>query len=298
MENGDGWQGAPAGVIESTLRLGDGRVVGVAEFGDRDAPALVYCHGFPTNRQELRLLQPVLERNGVEVRVVAVNRPGYGPSSFVAHRGFTDWPRDVVDVADLLGIGDFAVLGVSGGAPFALACGQALGSRVRRVGIIVGVAPREAPGMSGASAIAQPSRYRFVRQAQFAMAAVALRKGQEDRFVDRSISTMGPPDRAAMAVPGTRAWMTETLRESFQQDGRAAALEAGLYRKPWGFDLASVTMETGLWYAGCDETVPEAAGRWLAERLPNSRFVLWPDHGHFTWMTSDDAAVAIAATVR
>jgi hypothetical protein len=49
-----------------------------------------------------------------------------------------------------------------------------------------------------------------------------------------------------MAVSETRAWVTETLRESFRQNGRAAALEAGLYRKPWGFDLAAVTMETSL----------------------------------------------------
>ncbi len=59
-----------------------------------------------------------------------------------------------------------------------------------------------------------------------------------------------------MAVPQTREWMTEMFRESFQQNGRAAALEAGLYRMPWGFDLASVTVETRLWYAGYHETVP------------------------------------------
>ncbi len=282
-------------MVDGVLDLADGRRLGYAEWGPPDAPPVLYCHGFPTNRQELLLIQPVLERHGVEARVVALNRPGYGPSTFQANRTFLDWPRDVAEAADQLGIGRFAVLGVSGGCPYALACGYALPERVTRIGIVVGMAPIEAPGMQDASAISGPSANWLVRRVQFGMMAYAFKKGREDRFLEQSLTTMGDTDREAMAQPEMQQWFFAMTRESLGQGGGSAAREAGLYRKPWGFEPEQVTVETRLWYGGADKTVPASAGRWLADRLPDSHYELWPEHGHFTWMLSHEAAEVVAA---
>ena len=92
-----------------------------------------------------------------------------------------------------------------------------------------------------------------------------------------------------------RNWMTEMMRESFRQGGKAATLEAGLYRRPWGFDLKQIQAETLLWYGRADKTVPAESGRWLADRLQYSDFVLWPEHGHFTWMLGDTAVDVVRA---
>jgi len=286
-------------MVKGILDLADGRKLGYAEWGPPDASPVLYCHGFPTNRREIRLIQPVLERHGVEARVVALNRPGYGPSTFKANRTILDWPRDVAEVADRLGIGRFgrfAVLGVSGGCPYALACGYALGERVTRIGIVVGVAPIEATGMENAAAIAGPSAHGLVRRFQFGMMAYAFKSGREDRFLEQTVATMGDADRSAMERPDMREWFVEMIRESIQQGGRTAAHEAGLYRQAWGFDPQQVTVETRLWYGGADKTVPASAGRWLADRIPGSDYVLWPEHGHLTWIIGDEAAEVVAAT--
>ena len=203
----------------------------------------------------------------------------------------------MAEAADQLGIDRFAVVGVSGGSPYALASGYALRDRVTRVGIVVGMAPIEATGMETASAISGPSANRLLRRFQFEMVAYAFKKGREDRFMEQSLSTMGDADRLAMARPEMRDWVIEMMRESLQQGGRAAAHEAGLYRQPWGFDPQQVTVPTHLWYGGADKTVPASAGRWLTNRLPGSDYVLWPEHGHFTWMLGDEAAEVIAATI-
>jgi len=283
-------------VIEGTVDLADGRRLAYAQGGETDAPAVLYCHGFPTNRRELALLQPALERSAVRARVLAFNRPGYGASTFQAARSFLAWPRDVAEAADRLGIASFAVLGVSGGCPYALACGYALGDRVTRIGIVAGVAPTEATGMSRATVLAQPSAIGLLRRIQFGMAALALRHGREDRFLERSIASMGAADRAAMTHPETREWMAETLQESFQQGGRPIAHEAGLYRRPWGFELSEITQPTLIWHGDADETVPATAGRWLADRLPGADYRLLAGHGHFTWMPSDEGAAIVGAT--
>lgn len=284
-------------MIDGVLDLADGRKLAYAEWGSPNAPPLIYCHGFPSNRRELVLLSSALEQSNVNARVVVLNRPGYGPSTFQANRTFLDWPHDVSEVADRLGIDRFGVIGVSGGSPYALACGYALGDRITRIGIVVGIAPVEAPGMEQAAAIRGPSARGPVRRLQFEMAALAFRKGQEGRFIDQSVATMGTPDQEALARPELRDWFTGTMRESFEQGGRAAAHEAGLYRRPWGFDLRQVTTKTRLWYGGADKTVPATAGQWLADRLPNSSYLLWPQHGHFTWMVGNETAAAIGSIV-
>ena len=75
---------------------------------------------------------------------------------------------------------------------------------------------------------------------------------------------------------------------STRAGGRAAAYEAWLYRQPWGFAVEDVPTDTWLWYGRADGNVPASVGRWLADRLPRSHYTLWPQHGHFTWATSDE----------
>jgi len=283
-------------MADGLLNLADGRMLAYSEWGPVGAPTVLYCHGFPSNRRELDLLQPVLERRQVEARLVALNRPGYGRSTFQTDRGILDWPRDVAEAADILGVGRFSVLGVSGGCPYALACGYALGDRVTRIGIVVGMGPLDATGMRQATGIRGPSAVGLIRRLQFGMAALAFRKGQEGRFVDQSVASMGAADRVVMERGEVRAWFTGVMRESFQGGGRAVAHEAGLYRGGWGFDPRQVDNETRFWYGGADETVPVSVGRWLADRMAGSEYTLWPRHGHFSWMVADEAADVTSAT--
>lgn len=281
---------------EGTLELADGRTVGYAEWGALHAPAVIYCHGFPGCRAELRLAEPIVERLRVPARVIAPDRPGYGSSTFQPNRAFRDWPRDVAAMADRLGVDRFAVLGASGGSPYALACAHVLGDRVTRVGIVVGTAPFEAPGMADTPMVEAYADSRLIRRLQFGMMSGAVKMGRAARVAERAIATMSDADRRAMERPHVREWFIAVIGEAFAQGGRAAAYEAGLYRRPWGFELEAVRAEARLWYGGQDVWSPASAGRWLADRLPNATFVEWPQHGHFTWAASEESAVAVAVT--
>src|SRR5690348_4059248 len=104
------------------MRLNDGRSVGYAEFGLPTGRPVVYCHGFPASRLEAQFTHSSARKFGA--RIVALDRPGYGLSTFVPGRQIKDWALDVSEVADALELERFAVLGVSGGAPYALACAK------------------------------------------------------------------------------------------------------------------------------------------------------------------------------
>ena len=282
---------------EGILDLADGRTLGFGTYGPDHAPPIIYCHGYPANRLEFSLLQPVLERRGVDARVVVLDRPGYGKSSFQAKRNLLDWPKDVEAAVDQLGLGAFSVVGVSGGGPYALACAYSLADRVKRVGVAVGVAPREATGMETAACIDGPSSIPLLRRIQFSMAAMAFKKGQEDRFVEQTIKTMSEIDGKTLGEPEVRQWFLDMTREAFTQGGAAAAHEGGLYRKSWGFDPSQIKVATDLWYGELDKTVPASAGRWLADRMPVADIKIWPHHGHLSWMVADEAAEFITRAI-
>jgi pimeloyl-ACP methyl ester carboxylesterase len=124
---------------EPTIRLRNGRMIGFLQVGKADGPAVFHFHGHGSSRLEAL---PVSEQAvSLGVRLIAVDRPGIGRSS--AHEGYRllDWPDDVSEVADQLGIGRFAVEGLSAGGAYALACAYKLPQRLTACGLISTVPP-------------------------------------------------------------------------------------------------------------------------------------------------------------
>jgi pimeloyl-ACP methyl ester carboxylesterase len=121
------------------LRLRDGRRLGYAEYGDRHGRPVVFFHGTPGSRKIAGVAHRVATARAV--RVIAPDRPGFGLSDFQPARRLIDWPADVLDLADALGLERFAVAGVSGGGPYVAACARRLADRLTHAGIISGMGP-------------------------------------------------------------------------------------------------------------------------------------------------------------
>jgi pimeloyl-ACP methyl ester carboxylesterase len=60
-----------------------------------------------------------------------------------------------------------------------------------------------------------------------------------------------------------------------RDDGLAAT-------RPWGFDLASITVPVAVWQGGQDAMVPFAHGQWLAAHVPGAEAHLPDDEGHLS----------------
>ncbi|HEV8191986.1 MAG TPA: alpha/beta fold hydrolase, partial [Ktedonobacterales bacterium] len=124
---------------DQTLQLPDGRTLGFAEHGSPEGNVLVYCQGYPGSRLEAAALSAHAAE--AHVRVLSLDRPGFGRSSFHEGRSLLDWPHDLVAVTEHLGIDRFAVMGASGGAPYALACAQQIPARLLSCGLVSAIAP-------------------------------------------------------------------------------------------------------------------------------------------------------------
>jgi pimeloyl-ACP methyl ester carboxylesterase len=82
-------QGTDAVVkTDQTLQLPDGRTLGFAEYGSAEGQVLVYCQGFPGSRLETAAL--AVHAAAAQIRVLSLDRPGFGRSSFQEDRSLLD----------------------------------------------------------------------------------------------------------------------------------------------------------------------------------------------------------------
>src|SRR6516162_4610928 len=98
------------------LVLPDGRRVGCAEYGDPSGLPVPALHGTPGSRLMFALAHKAARERGL--RLIAPERPGYGLSDYRQADSLAQIARDFSVVANAYGLGRFAVMGVSGGAPY------------------------------------------------------------------------------------------------------------------------------------------------------------------------------------
>ena len=124
--------------LEKDIIVPDNRTIKYVIYGSPDFTCPVfYFHGYPGSAIEAGLADAFAKEIGITI--ISVNRPGFGGSDPLRHRRLLDWPQDVSFIADALRINRFSILAVSGGAPYAAACGYALGSRIEKLIIVSGI---------------------------------------------------------------------------------------------------------------------------------------------------------------
>jgi pimeloyl-ACP methyl ester carboxylesterase len=268
---------------DRTLRLRDGRRLGYAEYGAPDGEPVLYFHGHPGSRLEARLAQPAAAAAGV--RVIAVDRPGYGLSDFQHGRAITDWPGDVAEAADLLGIDRFSVAGASGGGPYALACAWRLPDRVIRAAVLSGVGPFRVRGIT--RGMRWQNKVGFGLGARWPALARTISRSMQRGVTSRPEQTiealaraMSEVDAAIVRRPEVRELLIADLTEAFRHGSDGAAWDIVLLGRPWGFPLREIGTEVHLWQGEADTLVPPAMGRYLASQLPNCHARMLSGEGH------------------
>lgn len=111
------------------VAVAPGRALEVVVLGPPDGRPVLYEHGAGgTPLRHCPEALAAVERAGV--RLLCPARPGFGASTPQPGRRLIDHPADVARLADALGLGRFAIVGVSAGGAHAAACVRALGPRI------------------------------------------------------------------------------------------------------------------------------------------------------------------------
>jgi pimeloyl-ACP methyl ester carboxylesterase len=259
----------------------DKRQIQIWQGGDPDGPAVFFLPGCPDSRLIARSGDTAARRAGV--RLIGVNRPGYGRSD-PAPSGHLTVADYLIAVSNVLGLDRFAVAGMSLGGPYALAAAVRHPQRVTAVAAVAAPSPEPRfwrPGQAGL----------HERTADEAIAAL---RPEFEQFVTR----MNPadPDDAALAArwtDGLHPLDAAALAAQPDADLAAAAREAlgrtdGYLRdavatfRPWEFRPEDVGCPVRLWYGRHDTATPLGNGEWLTGHIPGAGITLDPDTAHLS----------------
>jgi pimeloyl-ACP methyl ester carboxylesterase len=280
----------------STIALSDGRRLGYAEYGDPAGEPWFYFHGTPGSRFEARFAHDAATRH--HVRLIAVDRPGFGLSDFQPRRRIRDWPADVAQLAGHLGIERFGVIGLSGGGPHALACALAMPERVNAAALVSSAAPIEAYIARSKSAFGRLLQRALLPFVRFWMWLLVLWMSFIlPRVSERWVSRW--PDRRVLSRPEARRVFRDELVEGLRPGHRGAAHEFALHTRPWRLDLARVAGPVFHWHGEDDVVVRPDVARYLAARIPGVRSTFIPAAGHLLIADEIDAILgAVTAAAR
>jgi pimeloyl-ACP methyl ester carboxylesterase len=268
---------------EGTVTLSDGRVLSYAEHGDPEGSAIIYNHPLPGARNFGFEEPALLSARG---RLFSLERPGIGLSTRAPGRVLSDWPADVTEFGDAMGIERFAAVGVSLGGGYALSLAAALPERVTRVGLVCSVGPildhpefdddfdhalkallpvaRANPGAAESllRQVLQPLGERF--------------RADPDAYFDEWL--LGWPDDQQPLYRKYRSrWMSAIEATHRDTDGYADDILAGLQ---WTFDPATIRVPVRAWHGTDDRAAPVGLTRMVVDKAGGT-MVTYEGAGHY-----------------
>jgi len=268
---------------DATITLADGRPLAYCEWGNPSGSPVLLAHGGPGSR----LLCPDQDATAAaEVRLLTVDRPGYGGSGPRPEPTLLGWADDVQALADWLGLDRFAVVGWSAGGGYALACAARMPERISAVGLASCEGPYdEVPGAleQGMSPEERRLFERIRRDPVAARGAVAAHVGwyQDPDRICGEWEREGPAvDVPILARPDVRDALTQMWREGARQGVGGLVDDWIALSLPWGFPLAEVKVPVVVCQGELDHLVDPAHAHYFSAVLPNSRLVLYPQDGH------------------
>ena len=261
--------------MDYSIVLQDGRRLAYAEYGDPRGKPVFLFHGIPGSR----IFRPPLDELTARkrVRLITVDRPGYGGSSFQPGRRIPGWPADVCALADALGLARFAVCGHSAGGPYVLVCAAFIPERLTSAGVISSLGPAGAPGALDGIILQNRLGFTLGRRLPWPLFRLAVyfifRRGRDhpEEFVHPDLRNPANPDNAMLAIPGGLQVCRDSTREAFRAGLLGHAWEGFLLTRSWGFELEAIRIPVDLWHGIEDPDAPVGMGRAIARAVPYCR---------------------------
>jgi pimeloyl-ACP methyl ester carboxylesterase len=268
------------------IQLENGADVALDEYGDPAGSPVIFCHGWPSSRTMAALTDDAARVLGI--RIISPDRPGIRHSTHQAERRLLDWPPLLHELTKKLGIEKFRMLGISGGAPYALAAAWAMPDQVEAIALVSGAPPiYELTDHSGLLVLyrwmlalhrARPKLLRKLFRAARPFASVRIPL----RLRPLLLRILQPCDAVVLRDSQAFEACFESQRQAWLASADGVMADAEIYARPWGFPLEQVRVPVRLWHGKSDRTFAFRLAQAMAARLPNCEARFVENAGHYS----------------
>lgn len=271
--------------LEGNIAVGDNRQIGFAEFGAPQGRAVFWLHGTPGARRQIPTEARIYAEHH-DIRLIGIDRPGIGSSTPHRYEAISEFAGDLRAIADTLGIEHMAVVGLSGGGPYSLACGARLADRVVAVGVLGGVAPTQGPdGISGGAmtlGVRVAPLLKFGGNPLRIGASMLIQGIRPVASTALDIYALLSPeaDRHLLTRPEFKAMFLDDLLNGSRRQLAAPFNDVMLFARDWGFHLDEVQVPVKWWHGDHDHIIPFSHGEHMVARLPDAELFHLPEESH------------------
>jgi pimeloyl-ACP methyl ester carboxylesterase len=273
---------------ETFVQLPDGAVIAFEDYGDPNGVPVIFCHGWPSSRTMARLTDEPARDLGI--RIISPDRPGICGSSLQPDRKLSDWPRVVERIVDHLGVREFRMLAISGGAPYAYATAAAMPQQVRAIAIVGGAPPMaelvDAEGLLPLyrwMLALHRTRPRLLRRLFYlARPILSLRPPVRLRPLLLKMLLLQACDAESLRDAAAFEAIFESQRRAWRGSAEGVMADAQIYAQPWGFAIEDVQVPVRLWHGKQDRAFSIRLAEQVAKRLPNCKARFVDEAGHYS----------------
>lgn len=268
-----------------SVKLRDGRTLSYIDAGDPAGVPALFIIGSPSSAAGGLAFAGAAERNGV--RMLSIDKPGYGQSTRQPRRSLLSFGEDVRELCDSLGWERVAVIGQSGGGPHAMAAAHVLGDRASTLCLLSSGGPsseawaseaKDNPLIRTTTLLANRAPWLM----PLPMLGIRATMGNPERarkLFKKQEPKLTPRERQDMQGPEAEGIFVG-IAEAFSSGTGAAADEFYAICAPWGFRVEDIKAPTDLWHGTIDKSCPIGLARALAAHLPDATLHELPGIGH------------------
>ena len=267
------------------ITLRDQRKLAFSEYGVPDGKPIFYFNGTPGSRLEFVGHEDIARKHGA--RVIATDRPGFGLSDLQPGRRLTDWPDDIIQLADYLQIDQFGIIGVSAGGMHAQICAVKVPERLTNVALVGSPIPLDRPeafeGMStlNRSIFWLGHNLPWLYWIYINLLVLAIGK-DTDRLVKVVSQAAHTTDKELFFSPLHYERYKANFGEAVRNGTKGVVQELYLSARPWGIEPEDIGIKVNIWHGGLDTNTPPSMGRLLAQRIPDNKLWFYEDLAHYT----------------
>lgn len=252
----------------------------------RSSHVILFFHGFPGSHVQAKSLEKHIQKLGLGL--VAVDRPGYGQSTFTKPGDYRNHLKGVIELLSRLEIKKFSVLGVSGGSPLAHLMASTYSDQVKNLIIVCGMSSFDSKGKKHYSEYQR--RVLNVRKwipnpIIRKLANSVLKHYGPEKKLQRFMTFLNESDKKSLKLAENQMVIFQSMIEARRQESSGIVWDSALYAQDW---LGKCVPENfkkfpvHYYHGKQDQILSYQMADHMKKQIPHAEITLFEEEGHYS----------------